>query len=296
MRNRTMKNKYDGIFPALLTPMDSNENILPLEIKEMINHLDKFPFSGYYVGGSTGEGMLMTYDERKIVFSSVINSVTRSDLVLIAHVGATSTKDAIDMGLYAKALGYPVISAVAPFYYGYKNHEVKKHYQDIVNAVNLPFIIYNYPGGSNFTLDVNMVENLFEDERFVGIKHTTTDLFSLEKFRRACPDISIYNGFDEMLLAGLCMGASGGIGSTYNIMPNTILSIYNAFIEGDLETAIQLQAKANKVIDVLISCGVMNAEKYILSKQANISMGSFRRPFTPLTNEQKKVLDNLELS
>lgn len=290
-----MSNPFDGIYPALLTPMDQDEKILVKEIKKMVKHLESFDFAGFYVGGSTGEGMIMSYDERKQVFKAVAESTENNNIKLIAHVGAPSTKAAIDMGLYAKSLGYPVISAVAPYYYGFKTEEVKNYYKTIVNAVNLPFIIYNYPGASNFTLDTNAVKELFEDTRFIGIKHTTLDLFALERFRRACPNISIYNGFDEVLLAGLSMGASGGIGSTYNIMPNTIIGIYNAFKKGDLETAKSLQTKANKVIDALIQCGVMNSEKYLLSKHG-IKMGSCRHPFTPLTKDQKIFLDTLELS
>lgn len=287
-------NYYDGMFPALLTPFCKDESINHLELKNMVNYLEKFDFRGFYVGGSTGEGMLMSSEERKSIFKTVINSIQNDKLLLVAHIGSPSTFQAIDMGLYAKSQGYGAISAVAPYYYSFKLSEIKEYYKTISSKVGLPFIIYNFPGASNYSLDTETVKDLFSDKNFIGIKHTSYDLYSLSKFREAEKDISIYNGFDEVLLAGLSMGASGGIGSTYNIMPKLILKIYQEFLKGNLQTAKDCQEKANKIISILIKCGVMPAEKYLLGK-SGIDMGNCRHPFAPLTKESKILLDSIDL-
>lgn len=288
-------NYYDGMFPALLTPFNKDESINHLELKKMIKYLEKFNFRGFYVGGSTGEGMLMSCEERKSIFKTVIESTQNDKLLLVAHIGSPSTFQAVDMGLYAKSLGFGAISAVAPYYYPFNLYEIKEYYKTIAAQVNLPFIIYNFPGASNYSLNTETVEELFEDSNFIGIKHTSYDLYSLSKFRAVKNNISIYNGFDEVLLAGLSMGASGGIGSTYNIIPNLILCIYREFLAGNIERAKSNQRKANEIISVLIKCGVMPAEKYLLSKQ-DIEMGNCRHPFTPLSDESKLLLDSLEIS
>lgn len=287
-------NIYDGIFPALLTPFDSNEQVNHIELKKMVNYLEKFPFRGFYVGGSTGEGMVMTYQERKEVFKTVIDNITNNTILPIAHIGAPSTLTAIDMGLYAKSLGYPIVSAVAPYYYPFKTKEIIDYYKTLSQKIGLPFIIYNYPGASNYSLNSDAVMELFQDTNFIGIKHTSYDLFSLSTFRQIKPYISIYNGFDEVLLGGLTMGASGGIGSTYNIIPNTIIEIFKNFQKGELEKASQLQKKACNIINVLIKHGVMPSEKYLLSKK-DIFMGNCRHPFTKLSEIAKKELDQLDL-
>lgn len=287
-------NLYDGIYPALLTPFDSNEQINHTELKKMVKYLEKLPFKGFYVGGSTGEAMLMSYEERKSLFKTVIENISNNSILPIAHIGAPSTITAIDMGLYAKSLGYPIVSAVAPYYYPFKVKEIMDYYRVLSQKIGLPFVIYNYPGASNYALNSEAVLDLFKDPNFIGIKHTSYDLFSLRNFREVKPEISIFNGFDEVLLGGLSMGASGGIGSTYNIIPNTIIGIYESFLKGDINKASSLQNKACEMINVLIKYGVMPSEKYLLSKK-DIDMGNCRRPFSKLDKEAMDKLDLLVL-
>lgn len=288
-------NQYDGIFPALLTPFDDNEKINHYELIKMVRYLENFSYRGFYVGGSTGEGMMMSYDERKSLFKTVIESLTNPNIMLVAHIGAPSTSAAVDMGLYAKSLGYQVVSAVAPYYYPFKVNEIKNYYKTIAKTIGLPFIIYNYPGASNYSLDTDAVNEIFDDPNFIGIKHTSYDLYALAKFRLEKPDISIYNGFDEVLIAGLSMGASGGIGSTYNIIPEIIIGIYEKFLQGKLDEARLLQDKACRIINVLAKHGVMPSEKYLLSKKG-IVMGNCRHPFSVLKESDKVALDELDLN
>lgn len=281
-----------GIFSALITPMNSDSSINFGNFKKLIDFNLDSGINGFYVGGSTGEGMLMTSEERKQVFREVKKCV--GDAVpMIAHVGTVSTDEAIGMALEAKKLGYDAISAVAPFYYGFSVDAIKHYYTDIVNAADMPMYIYNFQAGTGFGLTPKIAKEIFDsDPRFAGIKHTSNDLFALEQFKQNISGITVFNGYDEICLGGLSMGADGAIGSTYNFMGKRFVNLYKAFKSGDMETASKLQKEANEIIAVMCKYGVLPCEKEILN-QMGIDVGACRRPFLPINDEAKKAVSKL---
>lgn len=282
----------NGIFTALLTPFNKDYSINLHQLDKLVKFNLENGIHGFYVGGSTGESMIMSTEERKTVFRQVMKSCDHT-VPMIAHVGSISTDAAIDMALEAKSLGYEAISAVAPFYYGFPVEAIKQYYYDIVSAADMPMFIYNFPAGNGFGLTPALAKEMFDhDERFKGIKHTSNDLFSLKQFKNEIEDITVFNGYDEVCLAGLSMGADGAIGSTYNFMGRKFVNLYNAFKCGDLGEAQKLQNEACIIIAEMCKYGVFQCEKEILT-QMGIDMGPCRRPFIPLCDKGKKAVTNL---
>ena len=280
--------KFSGIFPALLTPFDKNDNVNVNALGQLIDLNLKKGVNGFYVNGSTAEVFLLDDEERKLIYRTCAERAG-GKATLIAHIGAISTKKAIEMAKYAKECGYDAISAVAPFYYKFNFDQIKKHYFDIVDAVDLPMVVYNFPNFSGVNLTVGQVSEFLNDERFIGIKHTSNDYFALSTFKSAFPNKVIYNGFDEMFLSGLAMGADGGIGSTYNFMAEKFIKIRELFGEGKNEEALAVQKVANEIITVLCKVGVMEGEKEVLC-QMGLDFGHSRAPYSVLTEEQKKLV------
>lgn len=286
----------EGIFTALLTPFKEDYSINEASLHKLVEFNLSKGVNGFYVGGSTGEGMIMSPAERKEVFR-IVKEAAGSRVPLIAHCGTVSTDDAIDMAKTAEALGYDAISAVAPFYYGFSYPAIRKYYDDIVSSVNIPMVVYNFPGGNGFTFTADYAAEMFEDERFMGIKHTSADLFTLHQFKQKIKrPVTVFNGFDEMCLGGLAMGADGAIGSTYNFMGDKFVKLRNEFLAGNISEAQKLQDEANAIISQLIKYGVMPCEKAIMT-HLGIDCGPCRRPFLPLSREgldaMKVIADNL---
>ncbi len=282
-----MKN-LKGIFPALLTPFTKDNRINEKSLQKLITmNLDK-GVDGFYVGGSTSEAFLLSLEERKYILDIVTQEV-KGKCTIIAHIGCISTDQAIELGQYAEKIGVDAISSIPPFYYNFSFAEIKSYYFDIVNQVNLPMIIYNFPAFSGVTLNSDNVKEFLEDHRIIGIKHTSNDLYSLERFKQIDKRVVVYNGYDEMFLAGLAMGADGGIGSTYNFMAEKFIKIKERFEAGDLETARQTQTEANEIIQLLIKVGVFPGEKEILTMMG-IDFGDCRRPFRKLSTEDRELL------
>jgi len=283
-----MNEKFKGIFTALLTPFDENDQVNTKVLRELIDYNLEKGVQGFYVGGSTAEAFMLTEEERLLVMKTVSDHA-KGRCTLIAHVGCISTAQAIRLAKAAKEWGYDAMSAVAPFYYKFNFKEIKKYYYDIVDAVDLPMIIYNFPAFSGVNLTVENVKEFLCDDRFIGVKHTSSDYFALEQFKAAFPDKILYNGYDETFLAGLSMGADGAIGSTFNLMAEKFIQIREAFIKEDLKTAQELQKEANRIIQALCKVGVMQGEKAIMDA-LGLEFGPARAPFAPLSEEQKQEL------
>lgn len=283
--------KFKGLFSALLTPFDEKGNIKFDSIEKLVEFNIENGIDGFYVGGSTGEGLLLSNEERKEVFKCV-KEAAKDRVTLIAHVGTISTDAAIDMAKCAESLGYDAISAVAPFYYGFPLDAILGYYKDIVASTSLPMIIYNFPNSGGFSLTKDIANELFRDEKFIGIKHTSSDMFALQRFKQLDREVVVYNGFDETLLAGLAMGADGAIGSTYNFMGKKFKKIMQDFLNGDLKAAQQGQNEADEIISEMIKYGVFQSEKAILTEMG-VDMGECRKPFLPITKECRESMKKI---
>jgi len=281
------RNRFAGIFPALLTPFDRNGKINEKELVRLVDYNVKKGVRGFYVCGSTGEAFLLSTEERKEVMRIVKEAAP--DLTLIAHIGSLNESDAISLGKHARALGYDAVSSVAPYYYKFSFEEIKGYYTRLADASELPMLVYHIPAFSGVSMGMKEMRVFLEDERFMGIKYTSNDFFTLEQCKSAFPDKIVYNGYDEMLSAGLAMGADGGIGSTYNFMAEKFLLIEKLFRENKIEEARAEQVKANNIIEVLCRFGVMSGEK-VLCKYLGIDLGNCRKPFRAYTPEQEEIL------
>lgn len=277
--------EFQGVYAALMTPFKADGSVDYEALKGLADHCINAGLTGLYVGGSTGEGFLLTEEERMEVFRTVGKHLG-GKCNLFAHVGAISTDSAIRMAKVAEASGFDAVSAVAPFYYSFPLEAIKTYYSDIMHATSLPMLMYNFPNAGGFNGMLDVVNEFIEDDKLLGIKHTSQNLFELEMFKHLKRHLFVFNGFDEMLVAGLSMGADGGIGSTYNFMPHIILDIYNNFNKGDIIAAQKAQEKANRIIEAMIPFGVFQMEKEILNN-LGIPTGECRKPFLPLSEEGK---------
>lgn len=277
----------DGIFSALLAAYDGADTIHPERTAALVAFQVSLGVDGLYVGGSSGEAMAHTREERARTLKLVADA-NEGRLELIAHVGTVATGDALRLAECAAAKGYSAIAAVTPYYYPFSRAEVMAHYRTIADSAALPLIVYNFPAvAAGFSLD-ELVELLSHDN-IIGVKHTSSDMFALERLAKACPDAHFYNGYDEMCLAGLTSGARGAIGTTYNFMGDLFVALRDHLCRGEVEEAQALQSLANDIIAVLISCGVMPGSKAILGLMG-VDTGPSRKPFRTPTKADRERL------
>ena len=279
--------KYKGIFTALLTPFDKDNKVNETQLEKLIKHNLKMGVKGFYVCGSTGEAFLLSTDERKQVMDIVKS--TAPEATLIAHIGSVNEMEAMELANHAKKLSYDAISSVAPFYYKFSFEEIKNYYYRLADSAELPMLVYHIPTFSGVNMGIREMSQFLADDRFLGIKYTSNDFFTMEQCKANFPEKIVYNGFDEMFLAGLSMGADGAIGSTYNFMADKFVRINQCFDAQEVKAAQEIQKQANRIITILCQVGVMQAEKEVLN-QLGFDFGICRRPFGELTAEQKELI------
>lgn len=271
--------KFQGIYPALLTPFDAAGRLNEESVGLLIDHLLKYGVDGFYVGGSTGEGLLMQPQERRRLTEVVIQAVSGRAKVIV-HVGANATDEAAALARHAAEVGADAVSTVPPLYFRVDENAVVEHYRRVA-AAGLPLIAYHIPSLTGQHLTPEMLRRLMEIPHFAGVKFTDSDFFTLRNLiEDGCGRLTFFNGFDEMMLCGLVMGADGGIGSTYNVMPEAFVHLYQAFREGKLRAAQEVQFRITAAVRAMLRYPLMGLLKAMLTRRG-IPMGEPRRPLPP---------------
>ena len=233
--------------------------------------------------GSTGEAFLLTQEERQRILETVIEENNGEKLV-IAHIGQIATEHALALGRHAKEQGVDAVSSISPFYYKFSTEEIKRYYLDLMNGLEMPFFIYNFPAFSGFSLTPELLDEMCRCPYVAGVKFTASDFFQLERMKKSHPALTIWNGYDEMLLSGLSAGADGGIGSTYNVLCPAIRGVYDSYRAGDIRKAQAYQHIANDMISEICKFGVFPSIKAILGFEG-MAFGGCRKPFAPISAE-----------
>lgn len=280
--------KFTGIFPAIVTPFGEDGRINRSAVEKLVETALEKGVSGFYVGGSTGESYMLTMAERREMLEYVVKAVNgRADV--IANIGLFATEHGIEMAKHAESLGVSAISSVPPFYFSFGMEEYVQYYNDLAAATSLPVIIYNIPAMSGIKFTTDVIDRFFSNEKIIGMKHTSYDLFQLQRVLKTHPEKSIFCGHDELFVSAAAVGAEAGIGSTYNFMAEKFVKIQKLVKENNWEEAQKVQDEVNNVVEELIKLGVFKGVKAALKLQG-IDCGDCRKPFLPLTDEQIKEL------
>lgn len=270
-----------GVIPALVTPFDKDENFDETRTRNLINFLIDQKVNGFYLTGSTGEGFLMTPEERKKVVEVVIDEV-KGRVPVIVHIGAISTKVSIDLAKHAEEVGADAISSVPPFYWRFSENHIFNYYKDISDACNLPMIIYNVPLTGLMGFD--FIKRLSTLDNVKGIKYTAYTHQDIYKCKELKEDFMVYSGADEMAVSGIFNEADGIIGSFYTMLPDLFVRLYAHVKEGNFKDAQRLQKIAVAIIEASLK-----SEYYAVIKESTkwmgVDSGYVRRPFRNLTEE-----------
>ena len=283
-----------GAFSAIFTPFDKQNEINFDMLTKIANYQMDEGLNGFFVTGSTGEGLLLSYEERLAVIEHVV-SVANGNVTVIAHVGHPSTDFAAKLAVDSAKVGADWISSVGPIYHGTTFDGAMRHYNAISNATDLPFMVYAMDG----LVDPERDKSLFDLPNVCGLKYTGANFFSAQQLNRNIRrPVAFMSGFDEQFVAGQSFGFQGGIGSTYNFAPSTYADIYRLYHEGNIHQAANLQSEINKVTYLMAGQENWSYRKAIM-KYIGFDCGSCRAPYARLTDQQFddyfKELDKLDL-
>lgn len=285
--------KYRGIIPALYAAYDDNGDISPERVKKLARYYANKGVKGLYVGGSSGENIYQSIEERKLVLESVVEEVG-DELTIIAQVASPSTRASVDLATHASSLeGVDALSAVPPYYFVLPEEAIREYWTAMIEVSDLDFFIYNIPQTTNYTLTKELYAEMLKLPQVKGIKNSSMPVEDIYNWRNIKEESTIvFNGPDEQYIAGRIMGADGGIGGTYGAMPELFIAADKALKDRDLELARKIQYDINRVINRLTSGeGHMYAVIKAILEKKDIQLGGVRAPLSQVTENDQELID-----
>ncbi|WP_262249224.1 dihydrodipicolinate synthase family protein [Parapedobacter soli] len=212
-----MKEGFEGLWPALFTPVKSDGTPNYEELHKLVELLISQGLDGLYILGSSGQGVLFTEQQRKEIAKNVCDQV-RGRIPVMVQVGALTTAESIRLARDAEHHGASGISSVGPIYYASSAEMALEHYRSIAQATSLPFFPYQL-GKNSIPGDItSFIGQLVEIPNVAGMKLTTTELLEISVIHNYAGDrLKLFSGADELICHASLCGTVGAIGSTYNL-------------------------------------------------------------------------------
>jgi N-acetylneuraminate lyase len=237
---------FRGIVPALYTAYNKNGSVNYDTTARLAEWLVDKGAAGFYLCGSTGEGLFLTLDERRRILETVSKKVGKR-VPLMVHVGTMATRDAVELAKHAAdQAGVVAISSLPPQYYSYTVEDEIAHLSAIATATEKPFFPYLFQATVARLGTANLVPILSQIPQIGGIKAFVSDLAVHQFVIRQAPAWEVLHGYDECLSMALVVpGIDGAIGSTYNTVPELAIGMYQVAKAGDVKTLQRLQLQFN---------------------------------------------------
>ena len=289
MNNPTIS--LHGIFPPIPTPFDARGDIATQKLVENIERWNEYDLSGYVVLGSNGEVGHLSVEEKLRVWKAARQAIP-SDKLMIAGSGNESTRHTIALTHQAADAGADAALLVTPHYYdgAMKADNLIRHYQAVADAVPIPVMLYTVPKFTHVDIDAATIARLAVHPNIVGIKDTSGSMPKLaDTVRRTGSDFQVLAGSAGFLLAGLTLGAVGGILALSNVAPDKCLEIYRLFQAGQLDDAAKLQRRmipVNAAITARFGIAGLKAALDMLGYYG----GPVRSPLLNITDGEREAL------
>ena len=289
--------KYQGVIPAFYACYDDNGDVSAERTANFAKYLLEKGVKGLYVCGSSGECIYQSKEERKLTLESVMEAVG-GKMTIIAHVACNNTRDSMELAAHAESLGVDAIAAIPPIYFRLPEDSIAKYWNDISSAApNTDFVIYNIPQLAGVALTMPLFKKMLENPRVIGVKNSSMPVQDIQMFKmEGGDDCIIFNGPDEQFISGRIIGAGGGIGGTYAVMPELFLKADELIKEGKITEACEIQHAIDKIIYAMCSCkcNMYAAAKQIL-KEKGVECGSVRAPLAEITEEGIGLAHNVKV-
>ena len=284
------KLEFKGVFPANPTPVQAdgriNEGALRAIFEENLAH----GVDGFWVAGSTGEGPVMS-DQQRETTARIAGETISGRGLSIMHVGAISTESAVKGAKAARESGCDAVCCVPPFFFRASDDTVIEHYKRVVDAADgLPFFVYNLPQLTQVETNPPLMEKIVENvPNVMGLKHSVPNFSDIRIF--ANMGLKCFSGNGTLPLPALTMGAVGTVDAPLSIAPWHYSELFDAWERGDIETAQRLQDGVVEIVDIVRMFGAPAAvTKLILSERLGVDCGRPIPPVADLTDEQRVVV------
>ncbi len=280
---------FTGVCTALVTPFINGAVNYPM-MQQLLRQQMEAGVSAVVISGTTGEASTLS-DEEKLNLFAYSKAYVKDSCTVIAGTGSNSTAHAVSLSEAAEEAGADALLIVSPYYNKATADGLVAHYMSIAHAVSIPVIIYNVPSRTGVDIPVSVYKRLSAIPNIAGVKEASTDITKVARIRNECGDgFHIWAGNDDQIVPVISLGGKGVISVLSNAFPKETIALADAALDGDFDTASDLQCQLMPMIDLLF-CEVNPVPVKAVMKKIGFDCGDCRLPLTALSNANQARLD-----
>lgn len=278
----------EGVLPALITPFTKDNRVDKDGIRQNIEFLIDGGVSGVVPCGTTGEAATLSIKEHEKVIEYAVEF---SSVPVVAGTGSNNTTEALELTKFAKDAGADAALLITPYYNKPNDSGMLKHFMTIADGVDIPIIIYNVPSRTGINLKPELTAKLAKVSNIVGIKEASGSLDQVTRIIELTKgeDFAVLSGDDGLTLPILSIGGTGVISVVANVAPKLVISMVEAFRNGDLEKARELHLTLAPLIRAMfLETNPIPVKKAV--ELIGLSAGNLRLPLAPISTDNEKKL------
>jgi N-acetylneuraminate lyase len=277
---------YEGIFPAIVTPMSPDGTLNEMAFREVMEFNIQAGVGGFWVAGGNGESVLLS-DEENMRIAEIASDQNRGRINNIMHVGAPTTKSAVKLAEHAAKAGAEAICCVPPFFYRQTDEAIVEHYRAVAASADLPFYVYNLPQSTGVEITVELMQKIQDAvPQLAGLKHSSINFANVREWVKM--DLKCFIGSSMLMVPALSIGAVGCIDGPPCAAPELWVNIWKSWQTGNIDEAMDAQKKASSFTEIMREAGVHSGTKAVLTERLGIDCGSGRLPNPPLEGKRRE--------
>ena len=288
--------RLKGLVIPMITPMNEDSSVDDASLRNFVNFLADAGVDALYPNGTNGESLLLSQAEREHI-AEVIAETNDHRLPLFIQCGSMTTAETASHAKHSVTIGADGIGVMSPAFFGMDEESLYQYYAAVVSGLpkDFPVYIYNIPGCTTNDVKPALLHRLMKDfENIVGIKYSCPDLMRVEDYLNTDgrkPQLLI--GCDSLFLQCLATGGVGTVSGPGSIFYERFERLYRQFNEGDFQGAMETQRKIVETDRKLAGIPGIPALKTLLKLRGVIRCDACRAPHRPLTDEEKKTLEEI---
>ncbi len=278
--------KLSGVMPALVTPFGADGRIDFAAFGKLLEHFRAAGVTGWVPNGSTGEYFSQSTEERRAVLQFV-KDFAGADEILIAGTNAPATREVIEQTKMARDIGYDNVLLAPPFYTRPTQDELIRHYEAVLDAVDVNIVLYSYPYKDGADIGFDLLDHFADNPRVIAIKESSGSLQrAIDISSRYDGRIQLVSGSDDIALDFMFWGAESWICGPSNCMAKACCDLDRTFKAGDLTRAREMMRTLYRAMNILESGKFVQKIKFGCELQG-LPVGECRAPLGPLTEDEK---------
>ena len=282
---------FTGVCTALVTPFLGDSINEPM-LKILLSQQMQAGIVAVVLAGTTGESPTLS-DAEKLRMFHIAKEFVGDQMLLIAGTGSNDTRHAITLSKQAEKIGADALLVVSPYYNKATPTGLISHYTAIAQSVTIPIIVYNVPSRTGVDIPVSVYKELAKIPNIAGVKEANPDMSKILRIRAECPEaFCIWSGNDNLTVPILSLGGKGVISVASNLLPEQMILMTYAALDGDFDTAGQMQCDLLPWTDFL-SCEVNPIPIKAAMSHYGLDCGKCRLPLTPLSPANRRILEQL---